>query len=232
MDDGVNELITEFVDQTGRRPQEWNPSWEANWNIAPTQDIPVLLDSTREPGCLRFENASWSLVPRWSETLRMKYPTFNARAETAAEKPTFAAAVRSTRAVIFAEAYYEWRTENGVKVPHVVRPADGSTMAFAGLYSWWADPTLPGDAPERWHLTATILTAPALGHMEPLHARTPVLIPREDWPGWIDVSTRGDHALVEHAVSRSAALTEALDYYPVAPVRGNGPELLRPLDAA
>ena len=79
MDDKVNAEITEFVEATGRRPEEWSPDWEADYNIAPTDDIPVLIDSakTRE---LRFERAHWSLVPSWSDTLQLKFPTFNARA--------------------------------------------------------------------------------------------------------------------------------------------------------
>ncbi len=44
MDDTVNELITEFRLATGKGPDEWTPSW----NIAPTDDIPVLCASQRE----------------------------------------------------------------------------------------------------------------------------------------------------------------------------------------
>ncbi|MBW8871331.1 MAG: SOS response-associated peptidase family protein, partial [Leifsonia sp.] len=76
MYDRVNAEITEFVEATGRRPEEWTADWEADYNIAPTDDIPVLIDSakTRE---LRFEHAHWSLVPSWSDTLKLKFPTFN-----------------------------------------------------------------------------------------------------------------------------------------------------------
>ena len=44
MDDRVNSEITEFVERTGRRPEEWQPDWEASYNIKPTNDIPVLID--------------------------------------------------------------------------------------------------------------------------------------------------------------------------------------------
>lgn len=60
--DHVNEAITEFVTRTGRRPDEWTPDWEGSYNLAPTQSIPVLLDSAKA-GELRFERAHWSLVP-------------------------------------------------------------------------------------------------------------------------------------------------------------------------
>lgn len=88
LSDSVNEQITEFVTETGRRPDEWSPDWESSYNIAPTQDIPILLDSakTRE---LRFERARWSLVPSWSKELKVKFATHNAKAEGILEKNTW-----------------------------------------------------------------------------------------------------------------------------------------------
>ena len=54
MDSRVNEEITDFVTRTGRKPEDWRADWEANYNIAPTQRIPVLIDSAKT-GELRFE---------------------------------------------------------------------------------------------------------------------------------------------------------------------------------
>ncbi len=88
MDDRVNTEITEFVQRTGRRPEEWAPTWEAAYNIAPTEQIPLLIDSAKT-GELRFETARWSLVSAWSSTLKLKFPTFNARAEGMAAKTTW-----------------------------------------------------------------------------------------------------------------------------------------------
>ena len=54
MDSRVNEEITDFVTRTGRKPEEWRADWNANYNIAPTQQIPVLIDSAKT-GELRFD---------------------------------------------------------------------------------------------------------------------------------------------------------------------------------
>lgn len=89
MDDKVNAAITEFVASTGKMPEDWRPGWEPSWNIAPTENIPLLFESGKgeaEPQ-IRFEPAYWSLVPSWSKTLKLKASTFNARAEDMAEKP-------------------------------------------------------------------------------------------------------------------------------------------------
>ncbi|MFJ6533307.1 hypothetical protein [Microbacterium sp. NPDC091662] len=42
MDNRVNAEITEFVTRTGREPDEWVPNWESAFNIAPTEDTPIL----------------------------------------------------------------------------------------------------------------------------------------------------------------------------------------------
>ncbi len=34
----------------------------------------------------------------------------------------------------------------------------GAHPECAGLYEWWADPSLPDDDPERWLLSCTVLT--------------------------------------------------------------------------
>ncbi|WP_081864056.1 SOS response-associated peptidase [Mycetocola saprophilus] len=233
MDGEINNMIVEFIEETGRAPAEWRPSWQPSWNIAPTQQIPILLEATRPElnRELRFEGASWSLVPRWSETLRPKFPTFNARIETAAEKPTFKTAVRHQRAVVFATGYYEWHTEDGVKVPYFIRPATHEITAFAGLYSWWPDPALPESDPARWHLTATILTQPTAPNLAEIHDRNPVFLPQELWLPWIDSSVTGDAALLGTVAEAGSAWAREFRVDRVGPVRGNGPELIDPLAA-
>lgn len=100
MHDKVNQELTEFVECTGRRPGEWRPDWEAAYNLAPTDDIPVLVEDGRD-GHLRFERAYWSLVPPGSPTKKAKN-TFNARAETAVSQSRRRAPLRSRRLVVFA----------------------------------------------------------------------------------------------------------------------------------
>ncbi|MBG6109072.1 putative SOS response-associated peptidase YedK [Frigoribacterium sp. CG_9.8] len=82
----TDELINEFVAEGGDF-RDWRPSY----NIAPTETIPLLLQSAKGDGEVtrRLEPARWSLVPSWSKTLKLKYPTFNARAEYLASKATW-----------------------------------------------------------------------------------------------------------------------------------------------
>lgn len=209
---------------------EGNDLPEPSWNIAPTEQIPIVLESAKTGTVVRrLESARWSLVPSFATQLTSPYPTFNARAESAAEKPTFRSSVASRRALIPATGYFEWHTEGTVKTPYFVHSDDGMPLAFAGLYAWWKNPELAGDDPARWVLSATILTTDAQGPLAQIHDRIPVALPEEWWDQWLDPQTVGDQDLLSAAVTASREVTEALDFYAVAPVTGNGPELIEPL---
>ncbi|GEP25608.1 SOS response-associated peptidase [Cryobacterium levicorallinum] len=205
---------------------------EPSWNIRPTEQIPIVLESARtDPAVRRLESARWSLIPAFATEPTSKFPTFNARAETAAEKPTFKTSVRSRRALVPATGYYEWHTDGTTKKPYFIHSDDGLPLAFAGLYAWWKNPAAADDDPARWVLSATILTTDALGPLTQIHDRTPVPLPEEWWDQWLDSATDGDQTLVDAAVAASHEVVETLNFYAVAPVVGNGPELIEPLDA-
>jgi putative SOS response-associated peptidase YedK len=215
VDQKLDELIVEFLAAHNRFPD-----WVPKWNIAPTTTIPVVIDSAEGRS---LGPARWSLTPSWSDTLDTPYPTFNARIETAATKPTFRQTVAHHRALIPATAYYEWHTDGGVKTPHVIRPKDHSLFAFAGLYSVWAK----GEQPV---VTVTILTTDAADSVAWIHPRSPVALPRDSWSWWLDHETRGDQSLVDKAVEHSGEVFSHIEAYPVAPLRGDGPQLLSPRD--
>jgi len=203
---------------------------EPSWNIKPTEQIPVVLESAKSgPVVRRLESARWSLVPSSATELAVGYPTFNARAETAAEKPTFRASVAAKRALVPATGYFEWHTVGTTKTPYFIHSDDGLPLAFAGLYSWWRNPVLAADDPARWVLTATILTTEAEGPLRGLHDRMPVVLAEEWWDQWLDPHTLGDQALLDAAVAASRETGAALRFHEVAPVTGNGPELIEPV---
>lgn len=196
-----------------------------SWNIAPTQTVPIVLEK-RDDRSRLVTTARWSLVPPFSESLTLKYPTFNARSETAAAKPTFRSAVVHQRALLPADSYYEWHTVGSTKTPHAVVHPDGE-LAFAGLYSWWRE------SPEtEWVLTATILTMAAPEPIAWIHDRTPVILGAEDWDWWLDRSLEADQHFVDAAAEKSIPVARRLTAYPVNPIRGNGPELLQPANNA
>ena len=144
----------------------------------------------------------------------------------------FKASVASRRAIVPAIGYYEWQTDpvTKKKTPYFIHLPDGELMGFAGLYAWWADPAKDHGDPERWHLTATILTADAVQTLEHIHDRNPVPLPRELWDHWVDPTVVGDQALLDEAVRAAVGVAESLAFDRVGPVTGDGPELIRPID--
>ena len=181
-----------------------------NWNVAPTSDVPILLEREADGGVRReLHVARWGLVPPWAKELAVGSRAFNARSETVASKPTFRAAVRSRRCAVPVEGYYEWKApEPGAKgpdgraakkQPFYVHPAgggdgEGPVIWFAGLYEWWQDPEAKAAGEDAWVLSTTILTMAApdaddeeavLAELGALHDRLPVPMDAETMDRWL-----------------------------------------------
>jgi hypothetical protein len=76
------------------------------YNIAPTTQIEVIRPTADGN---ELTPMRWGLVPSWWKKPLNELPsTFNARAETVAEKPMFRAAFKSRRCIIPASGFYEW----------------------------------------------------------------------------------------------------------------------------
>lgn len=83
----------------------------------------------------------FGLLPFWSKDTKLARRTYNARSETAAEKPSFRSAWREARhCIIPAVSIYEpdWRSAKAV--PTRITRADGSLMCIAGLWERWTAP--------------------------------------------------------------------------------------------
>jgi putative SOS response-associated peptidase YedK len=222
MDKSTDDLIEEFV-AVGGDFRDWRPGW----NIRPTDPVAVILESMKdgpEP-TRRLEVARWSLTPGWSKSLKMKVPTFNARSEGITQKASFRAAIRSKRALIPADGYYEWQTDpvTRKKTPFCLRAPAGETMAFAGIYSWWKDHSLADDDPGVWTLTTAILTANSVHTLAHIHDRNPVPLPRELWNDWLNPRIEGTQDFVDAAVAAAIPVAEALEFVELASVTDDEP---------
>ncbi len=152
------------------------------YNIAPTTTIDVV---RRAEGGRELVSMRWGLVPVWWKKPMKDVPaTFNARAETVAEKPMFRDAFKKRRCIIPASGFFEWTGSKGEKVPHLFTAADGSPiLAFAGLWDRWTEPESGDEV-----LSATIIVSGASEWMAPYHDRMPVLLGADDFDGWLDGS--------------------------------------------
>jgi putative SOS response-associated peptidase YedK len=90
----------------------------------------------------------WGLIPWWwKKPLKQVPASFNARAETVADKPMFRDAFKRNRCVIPASGYYEWLKRPDGRQPYYITATGGSVLSFAGLYDRWKNP----ETGERMH---------------------------------------------------------------------------------
>lgn len=221
----------------------------ASWNTAPTDSVRIVLDrAARESAeaagaddaddaTRELHRARWGLLPSWSKGPGAKgAPLFNARLESVADKPAFRSSLLTRRCLVPADGYYEWRRNDAghsslpAKTPFYITDPTGASLALAGLYSWWRDPTKAEDDPERWLLSTTILTQTARDGLEAIHDREPVVLAHDAIAAWLDPA-------VTTASEALAVLTDpgpALEWYEIDPrvgsVRNNDPGLIRPAE--
>ena len=127
----------------------------------------------------------WGYTPSVGKSL-----IFNARSETAGEKPMFRDGWLSHRCVIPAACYYEWAhrkegsSTKGSGTKYSVRSADEENLWLCGLYR------MEGKIPH-----FVILTRDASESIRFLHDRMPVILPREKVREWISPSGNPEELL-------------------------------------
>lgn len=196
------------------------------YNIAPSRTI-LTVRISPATGRREFANPRWGMIPSWSKDASAGTGLINARAETAAVKPSFRRAFRERRCLVPADGFYEWKKDGAVKRPYYIRRRDGAPFAFAGL--WERFEGTGTDAVE----TCAILTTAANGLLAPLHDRMPVILPPGAYDPWLDPSIRDPDRLA-HLIGPFPE--EELEAYAVG-TRVNNPaaddaSCIRPSEAA
>ena len=196
--------------------------WEGSFNIAPGTVDPVIARNGR--GARAVVPMRWGLHPHWSKTMPEGRPMFNARSETAAEKPSFRTPWKRRRALIPFDGWYEWEGVEAPKQPYYIFEKDNAgPSAFAGLWDQYrVDEGIT-------LLSATILTMAATGDMKHLHHRMPVRLPRDLWDAWLEPDAKPDQ-LIAHKLG-----SEDLQWHTVSRAvnsgRAGGEELIEEIKA-
>lgn len=155
------------------------PRLGPRFNIAPTQETPVIRRLTGER---RLDLLRWGLVPPWAE--KPSNGMINARAETAATKPSFRSSFRRRRCLVLADGFYEWRKAVGDrKQPFYFQLPDGQPFALAGLWERWERGVPPFES-------FTILTTEANQIVGRVHPRMPVMLRPGAHSAWLDPDLR------------------------------------------
>jgi len=189
-----------------------------NYNAAPTQNLPVILNS--EPTTINL--CRWGLIPFWAKEERIGNGMINARAETLLQKPSFRTPFKKQRCLVLADGFYEWKRTSDRKIPHRISMRDHEPFAFAGIWEVWKTPD--GEDVK----TFSIITTEPNELMKPLHHRMPVIMKQENEEKWLQ----------EIDISEAQKMLEPypfedLEAYPISTLvnnpRNNSEDIIKPL---
>ena len=173
--------------------------------------IPVIAQD--DPGSVQL--LQWGLIPGWvksrEQAEKIRKGTYNARAESLHEKPSFRNSLSGGRCLILAGGFFEWQAVDGRKIPWYIALKSGEVLAFAGLCESWRDP-LSGDVSR----TFTIITTEASPLMAGIHntkKRMPVILQKEKEEEWIS----GDISLLKRKNILVPVSDSELEAHTVAP---------------
>jgi putative SOS response-associated peptidase YedK len=149
-------------------------------------ELPVICSGSED----EIKLFTWGLIPFWvknaEDARSIRTKTFNARAETIAEKASFRNSFRSKRCLVLTDGFYEWHTDGKVKTPYFINLRDRNPFALAGLYDTW----LNNDSGEYIN-TFTVVTTRANPLLEKIHnikKRMPVILPPGNERQWLDTA--------------------------------------------
>lgn len=210
-------IVNGFVNYQG--PVKQDEPVQPRYNIKPTNQHPIFY---QDASGTQITDARWWFVPHWFKGTEKdwKATTFNARIETAHEKPVFRTAWKSGRCIVPVTGYYEWTGTKGNKQPWVISLKQNNPIFFfAGLSS-----TMKNGIS-----TFSILTrvaAPQIGH---IHHRMPVMLNVEEIDGWLDKSVQDDEVIE----SFGTGWDDQLSSHKVAKfgMKDDGPEMINPIEA-
>ena len=197
----------------------------ASYNVAPTQEVLAIIHQDGR----RLEKLRWGLVPSWAKDLAGAARLINARAETAAQKPSFRAAFKRRRCLVMADGFYEWQGEKGSKQPYFIALPSNRPFAFGGLWETWKSKDAADDDPV--YKSCTILTTAASESIQDIHHRMPVILQPDAYEDWLNPEIHDADRL---AVILQNHLVREMQYYPVSKlvnrVQNNSAENIKPLD--
>ena len=130
-----------------------------SFNIAPGNKITTMTD--------KLSTTNWGFTPLWADK---PFNLVNARFETLSTKPSFR---DSSRCLIPADGWYEWKTEEGIKTPYF-HHLDGDIFCFGGVYGGY-----------RGQVGCAVVTTEASDHLTEIHERMPFIVHRSHYKDWL-----------------------------------------------
>ncbi|SFU50686.1 Putative SOS response-associated peptidase YedK [Pseudoduganella namucuonensis] len=214
-----NDIARRYVAAFGWADAAYRGQARPTCNAAPGTYRPLL---HMEDGQLAVDDLYWGYRASWAAE---KLPVcYNARLEKVANK-YWGRLMKTGRAVVPANGWYEWTGEKGKRQPWHVHRKDREPIFMLALANF---------GPFKEHKAESgfvLLTADASGGMVDIHDRRPVCLNAADAALWLDPGLPMEQA---EMLARSMALgPEEFEWYRVSPELNNagndGEHLLLPL---
>lgn len=184
----VNLIKEELENRFGANlidPDKYRPSYY--YHAFGLPELPAVCSGS--PG--KIHMLKWGLIPSWTKSAEdakvIRFKTFNARAESIEEKPSFSSSFKTKRCIIPVKGFFEWQHVGKDKIPWYIYHPDNEILSMAGLYNNWVD-SVTGETIN----TFSIVTTDANDLMANIHnsgKRMPVILSRSDEETWIDLNT-------------------------------------------
>lgn len=143
--------------------------------------------------------ARFGLIPAWAKDDKISRHTYNARSETAQEKPSYRAAWKQRRyGIALVENFFEPSYVTGKAERWRIESASGDPFGIASLWETWTDPS-SGELVTSF----TMLTVNADAHpvMKQFHKpgdekRTPVVLHPSQFKAWLSADAQQARAMM------------------------------------
>ncbi|MCR6642458.1 MAG: SOS response-associated peptidase [Sporocytophaga sp.] len=140
-----------------------------------------------------FEFMNWGLIPFWNKdkqkALEGRINTLNCKSETAWEKPSFRASIKSKRCLVPSTGFFEWMHQGKEKIPYFIYLKNTEIFSLAGIFDECTIKDAEGN--EEKFQTFSVVTTCANGLMEKIHnskKRMPVILNPEKEALWVSES--------------------------------------------
>jgi putative SOS response-associated peptidase YedK len=180
----VKEELENRYGATFLDPDRYTPSYYYHAMSLP--EIPVICSGKTD----KLQLLKWGLIPSWVKTIddagKIRFKTFNARAETIEEKPSFSHSFKSRRCLVPVKGFFEWQHLEKRKMPWYIHHSKDEILSLAGLWDVWVE-SRTGET----YNTFSIVTTEANELMAEIHnskKRMPVILNNVSEMKWLDIS--------------------------------------------
>ena len=201
----ISRLILNFdwADEVFNRSQA-----EDKVNASPGSFRPLL---RLTDGALFVDDVHWGYRSTWAEASGKIPMAINTRLDKIANR-YWKPLLKTGRAIVPAQGWYEWTGEKGAKQPWHIHRVDQAPLYLAALFG-------QGSEDSKMANGFTIVTAAAEGGLLDVHDRRPIVLSAADAAMWMKPDLPPDEAT--HMLASLAVPPEAFAWHPVDKAVGN-----------